>query len=881
MTETRTTCPYCGVGCGVLASVNGDQVQIRGDQYHPSNQGLLCSKGLRLADTLGERGRLLYPSIGGQRDSWSRTLAYVGHKFRQAVEQHGPDSVAFYLSGQLLTEDYYVANKLMKGFIGSANVDTNSRLCMSSAVTAHKRGLGSDSVPGCYQDFELADLVVLVGSNMNWCHPVLFQRLQAARRARPHMRLVVIDPRRTATAEAADLHLAIRPGGDLALFHGLLRFLIEQGLQRPNAQQLPGWRDTQVSLQAYDLDRVAGETDLDRDDIIDFYQQFAANPRVVTGFSMGINQSEQGVDQGNAILNCHLLTDRIGRPGMGPFSLTGQPNAMGGREVGGLANTLAAHRELDDEVARQAIGDIWRSPRMASRPGLKAVELFEAMERGEIKALWIMGTNPAVSLPDSGQVARALEACPLVVVSDCIVGTDTQRHADVLLPATGWGEKAGTVTNSERRLSRQRAFMPPSGEARPDWWMLCQVAKAMGFNHGFNFANEADIFREHASLSAINGRLGGEFDIGALATLTDEQYQQLPPLQWPQPAGQPLRLNDQRLFASEPEGPPRGQLQLSSSATSPAAPGWVLNNGRYRDQWHTMTRSGLSPQLGRHRPWPEVALHPEDARLLGVTANDLLTLQAGEGELLLPVALSEQQRRGELFAPIHWSGQFSGQATVNAVVGRGRDPLSGQPGFKGARVQARPCTVRAWAQLWLPEPVAMPAGVAVFWSSQTHPQGGGYLLASELPMSDCVERLQQWLATLGHGQPSVCQVSAEGNRQLFVKGGRLLAAMFVSPLRRHLPGDSLLQALQSPVTATQQRSLLMTPTTESRLLCCCLQLTEADVDAAIAEGADSADKVADACGAGTGCGSCRSEVMERCRHAKHESESEVQNALVD
>ncbi|SDJ91363.1 assimilatory nitrate reductase (NADH) alpha subunit apoprotein [Ferrimonas sediminum] len=881
MTETRTTCPYCGVGCGVVASVSGDQIQIRGDQHHPSNFGKLCSKGVRLAETLGVRGRLMHPSIKGERDSWSRTLAYVGHKFRQAVDQHGPDSVAFYLSGQLLTEDYYVANKLMKGFIGSANVDTNSRLCMSSAVAAHKRGLGSDSVPGCYEDFELADLVVLVGSNMSWCHPVLFQRLQAARRARPRMRLVVIDPRRTATAEAADQHLAIRPGGDLALFHGLLRFLIEQGQQRPDAHQLPGWSDIQASLQAYDLARVARETDLNRDDIVDFYRQFATSPQVVTGFSMGINQSEQGVDQGNAILNCHLVTDRIGRPGMGPFSLTGQPNAMGGREVGGLANTLAAHRELDDEAARQAIAELWCSPQLASRPGLKAVELFEAMERGQIKAVWIMGTNPAVSLPDSGQVARALQACPLVVVSDCVSGTDTQRYADVLLPATGWGEKAGTVTNSERRLSRQRAFLPASGEARADWWMLCQMAKAMGFNYGFNFTNEADIFREHAALSAINGRLGGAFDIGALATLTDQQYQQLAPLQWPQPAGQPLQLNNQRLFASHPASPPQGQLHLSSPVTSPAPAGWVLNNGRYRDQWHTMTRTGLSSQLGRHRPWPEISLHPDDARLLDVTANDLLTLEAGDGTLRLPVALSAQQRRGELFAPIHWSGQYSGQAAVNAVVGRGRDSLSGQPGFKGARVQALAVTVRVWAQLWLPEPVALPQGVATFWASQTHSQGRLYLLASELSMSDCVTRLGQLLEELGHGQPSASQASAQGSRHLYVEHERLLAGVFVSPQRRHLPGDYLQQALQSPFTAAHQRSLLMTPTTESRLLCCCLQLTEADIDAAIAEGADSADKVADVCGAGTGCGSCRGEVMERCRLAKNELETEVQNALAD
>ena len=483
-----TTCPYCGVGCGVR--VQGAQQPVAGDDAHPANAGRLCVKGSALHETLVAQGRLLQPMrrtaegpSGLQPVGWDDALDEVAGRFARTIAEHGPDSVAFYVSGQLLTEDYYVANKLMKGYIGSANIDTNSRLCMSSAVAGHKRAFGEDVVPGCYEDFELADVIVLVGSNTAWCHPVLYQRIVAAKEQRPEMKIVVVDPRRTPTCDIADLHLPLLPGSDVPLFNGLLAWLDAHGA-RDQAYVAAHTKGLEAALAAAvdsagDIDAAARACGVQRDKLEAFYALFAAHEKVVTLFSQGVNQSGQGTDKVNSIINCHLLTGRIGRPGMGPFSMTGQPNAMGGREVGGLANTLAAH--LDFEPAQRALVQrFWNSPRIASRPGLKAVDLFEAVYSGAVKAIWIVATNPVVSLPDADRVREALRRCEFVVVSDVMQDTDTTQLAHLLLPALGWGEKDGTVTNSERCISRQRAFRPAPGEARPDWWALSAVASRIG-----------------------------------------------------------------------------------------------------------------------------------------------------------------------------------------------------------------------------------------------------------------------------------------------------------------------------------------------------------------------------------------------------------------
>jgi assimilatory nitrate reductase catalytic subunit len=537
MSHIHTTCPYCGVGCGIIAS-SDDQgaLSLRGDPAHPANFGRLCSKGAALGETLGFEGRLLHPEVDGERVDWSSALDAVANGFRRTIDAHGPDAVAFYLSGQLLTEDYYVANKLMKGFIGSANIDTNSRLCMASAVAGYKRAFGADAVPCSYDDLERAKLIILVGSNAAWCHPVLFQRIARAREENPDLQVVVIDPRHTPTCEIADLHLQIRPGSDLALFNGLLAFLSESGELNESyiAAHTEGFDAALAAAQAMapEIDSVAAQCDLAAATVQRFFRLFARTERVVTLYSQGVNQWSHGTDNNNAIINCHLATGRLARPGMGPFSLTGQPNAMGGREVGGLANQLAAHMEFSDGDC-DCVQRFWNAPAIARKPGLKAVELFHAMETGKIKAVWIMGTNPAVSLPHSASVRRALEKCELVVVSDVTAETDTLRHAHIKLPALAWGEKEGSVTNSERRISRQRAFLPVPGEARADWWILAEVGKRLGHTQAFSYGCPAEIFGEHAALSAFENDHTRAFTIGALANLEKHQYDSLAPVQWP------------------------------------------------------------------------------------------------------------------------------------------------------------------------------------------------------------------------------------------------------------------------------------------------------------------------------------------------------------
>jgi assimilatory nitrate reductase catalytic subunit len=488
----------------------------------------------------------------------------------------------------------------MKGYLGSGNIDTNSRLCMASAVAGYKRAFGADFVPNSYTDIETAELLVIVGSNMAWCHPILYQRARQARADRPDLKVVVVDPRRTASCDIADLYLGLKPGTDIMLFNGLLNHL-----RREDALDLefldahtegfgPALRTARET--AASIPQVAAYCGLAEHEVAEFYRLFARTKRTVTVFSQGVNQSSAGTDKVNSIINVHLATGRIGKPGSGPFSLTGQPNAMGGREVGGLANQLAAHMDFDadncDRVQR-----FWRSPLIARAPGLQAIDLFDAVAAGRIKAIWIMSTNPVVSMPNADGVRTALKRCPFVVVSDCMAATDTTAVADVLLPAASWGEKSGTVTNSERRISRQRPFRQPPGEARPDWQIVCDVAARMGFAAAFDYASPAAVFREHAALSAFENDGRRIFDIGALAQVSDCDYEQLAPVRWPLVAkacdGQATRepLADGRFFT--PSGKARLiATPLARTATEPT-PGFplLLNTGRIRDHWHAWSLS--------------------------------------------------------------------------------------------------------------------------------------------------------------------------------------------------------------------------------------------------------------------------------------------------
>ncbi|GAB5094685.1 molybdopterin-dependent oxidoreductase [Caballeronia sp. HLA56] len=694
----RTTCPYCGVGCGVVATPRtAIDVAIAGDETHPANFGRLCVKGSALGDTVSLEGRLLKPKLrdgqtGALADvSWSDAIGTVASGFARIVERHGPDAVAFYVSGQLLTEDYYVANKLMKGYIGSANIDTNSRLCMSSSVAGHKRAFGEDLVPLNYEDLELADTIVLVGSNTAWCHPILFQRIVKMKEARPDVKIVVIDPRHTATCEMADLHLPLKPGSDVRLFNGLFAFLAEHGASDSAFvdAHTNGFDAALAAAGPSDLAQTAKDCKLDAHDLMTFYRLFARTERVVTVYSQGVNQSSAGTDKVNSIINCHLLTGRIGKPGMGPFSFTGQPNAMGGREVGGLANTLAAHLELDSPLHREIVQTFWASPAIPERAGLKAVDLFDAIEAGRVKALWIMGTNPVVSLPDGDRVKRALAKCELVVSSDIIEHTDTNACADVLLPALGWGEKDGTVTNSERRISRQRAFLPAPGEARADWRIMCDVARRMGFA-GFDFQAPHEIFDEHARLSAYrNDTETGvyrAFDIGGLTQLGEQDYDLLEPVQWPLRSKDDTgsaRLFEQRRF-SHADGrarfiatPPRDPVN-APDADYPL----ILNTGRVRDQWHTMTRTGRSAKLAGHISESFIDMHPQDALACGVREGELARVTSRWGSMIARVQFGGGMSRGSVFVPIHWNDQVASDARVGAVVNPVVDPVSGEPEFK-------------------------------------------------------------------------------------------------------------------------------------------------------------------------------------------------------
>lgn len=858
MSETRTTCPYCGVGCGIRATPGeGRSVTIAGDSAHPANRGRLCSKGTHLGETVGLEGRLLHPMIGERQASWDETLDLVAQRFAQTIAEHGPDSVAFYVSGQLLTEDYYVANKLMKGFIGSGNIDTNSRLCMSSAVAAHTRAFGEDVVPACYDDIDEADLIVLVGSNTAWCHPIVWQRIEAAREARG-TRLVVIDPRRTETAERADLHLGVRPGSDHALFNGLLAALVRQdavddAFVAAHVATPDGfWRE----LEAATLEATAEACDVPASDLVRFFALVAATPRTLTLFSQGVNQQVKGTDTGNAIINVHLATGRIGKPGAGPFSITGQPNAMGGREVGGLASTLAAHMDFAPENVDR-VRRFWQAPAMATKPGLKAVDLFKAVGDGRVKAIWVMATNPAVSLPDTGAVRAALAACPFVVVSDVMATTDTAALAHVRLPAAAWGEKDGTVTNSERRISRQRPFFALPGEVKPDWWIVAKVARRMGYGASFDWAGPAAIFREHCALTAFENDGCRKLDLSDWAGLSNAAYEALEPRQW----------GGERVFGDGRFSHPDGKARLVSVAPAVvAATGLTLNTGRYRDQWHTMTRTGLSPRLSQHRREPLVEVHPRDAERYALADGGLARVTTAQGSSVFRVSVSDAQRPAEIFAPIHWTDQTSAGGRTGRLPGNAVDPVSGQPGFKRTDVAIEP-VVTDWAAFLVTRslPAAMPD--CLWWTRVAAP--GGYLL--ELA---------------GHGDSGVLEAllpdgarlesvdAARGGRRIAVHAdGQLQAALFVTRTGRLPSRDWILKQLNEPEPPSPIALLAARPAgaREDRgpIVCVCFDVGLKTILKAItSESLTSVDAVGSALRAGTNCGSCRPAIAKLLTHER-------------
>ncbi len=916
----NTTCPYCGVGCGVTARTglpgysgavvssaqDADSEQpllfVSGDQQHPANYGKLCAKGAALAATLDSElsieGRLLRPQVDGQDADWSEALDRVASEFSKTIERYGRESVAFYVSGQLLTEDYYAVNKLVKGYIGTANIDTNSRLCMASSVAGHHRAFGSDTVPNTYRDLELADAVVLTGSNLAWCHPVLFQRILAEKEKRPALQIVVIDPRRTMTAEQADLHLAINPGSDRHLFNGLLGALHRGGHCDRHFVDAHTTGFEECLNELLPEPSIALLTGLDHEHLSRFYSLFASTEKVVTVFSQGVNQSETGTDTVNSIINVHLATGRIGKPGAGPLSITGQPNAMGGREVGGLANMLAAHMSIDDPSHRSLVQSFWRSPHIARQPGLKAVDLFDAVAKGQIRALWIMATNPVDSVPLADSVATALANIPFLVVSDVTANTDTAHYADVLLPAQAWGEKEGTVTNSERRISRQRRLARPMGEAKPDWWTICEVAGRMGFADGFRFDSAADIFREHAALSGIDNSGTRDFNISGCAAITDDQYEQMLPFQWPQAECLPdtsdaqMPTGEKRFFADgrfyHHDGRARfvwskaddGEVTSTHRQLSRRYP-LVLNTGRCRDQWHTMTRTGYLPALTTHLCEPFVEVHPEDAARCRLFDAGIASVNSHVGNVLVRVLITERQRAGSVFVPMHWTQEFSGKARIDAVIDSRVDPVSGQPSLKRQPVAVSEWPARSYAFGVFrnkPDVSLLSDKEELYWAAVPVPGGWRAEFASPLSPAELTQDLRQ-MTDAAYGAASDCltydDVAAQTYRfaqfnhqsQHPNHGDNTLNfALFVSAEPVAVARTYVIDCLQLAEPTDEQRFQVLasqTPTDQpdkGAIVCSCQSVGVLQITQAIHDGCRSLTALGDKVQAGITCGSCRGEL---------------------
>src|SRR5665213_248415 len=696
MKEVRTLCPYCGVGCGMLAGGDGTRIKrIRGDPHHPANFGKLCPKGATLAQTVDVPNRLRYAMLRERRGepllavSPGRAVAAAADRLNDILQKHGPQAIGFYLSGQLTTEAQYLFNKFAKAYLRTNHVDSNSRLCMSNAASGMTLSLGSDGPPTCYADIELADAFFFIGSNAAACHPITFERVQR-RIERGRAECIVVDPRRTATAQAASLHLPIRPGTDLALLNGLLYLLhhwrkLDQAFIAANTE---GWAELEAMLPEYPPDRVARICGIPAYHLVHAARIISESRRLITFWTMGINQSVTGTYSTNAIINLHLATGQIGRPGCGPFSLTGQPNAMGGRDVGYMSHLLPGQRQIANPEHRHQMEQLWglRPQTIHPHAGYDAVRMFDALEPGELKALWIVGTNPAASMPNLGHVRAALRKAELVIVQDAYYPTETTGFADILFPAAVNLEQAGTFCNSERRVSLMEEAVKPPGEARPDWWWCKQVANVMGFQTGLGFKSAEEIFDEFARVTA--GRPNDQ------SALSHAFLRQRGPQQWPFPAlGQPSarRYEDghfptpsgrARFFARPFSGPqeiPDEQFPL------------LLTTGRVANQWHTRNKTGLISILNKLDPAPFVQIHPDDAAALGLREGQEVEVQSRRGSAHGPMRIDPAAPIGTVFMPMHWNDLWSQAASPNEATSDATDPISRQPALKYCAVVVRAC----------------------------------------------------------------------------------------------------------------------------------------------------------------------------------------------
>jgi ferredoxin-nitrate reductase len=688
--EIKTTCSYCGVGCGIIVTNDAKNgLTVTGDKNHPVNKGMLCSKGMNLHYVVNDTSdRVLYPEMRWskshplERVTWDSALDRAAAVFSSIIKKHGADSVGFYVSGQCLTEEYYIVNKLVKGFLKTNNIDTNSRLCMSSAALGYKKTFGEDSVPIAYDDIELADTFLITGANPAWCHPILFRRLELHKEKNPKVKIIVVDPRRTDSAMLADLHLPIIPGTDIILYHALAKLLIQKGYAdndfiKNHTENFNLYKELVLSSS---LERASKLCGIPLSDIKLAADMIGKAKGFISLWAMGLNQSVIGVDKNTALLNLSLLTGQIGKPGAGPFSLTGQPNAMGGREVGGMANLLAAHKELNNPIHRKEVADFWGvSDTISEKPGLTATEMFDALESGKMKAIWIICTNPLVSLPDSRRVEKALQNAKFVVVQDISHNSDTSKYADLLLPAAGWLEKEGTMTNSERRISYLPKGINPPGEALSDVEILIRFAKKMNFN-GFNFNSIEDIYKEYCLLTKNTN-----IDISFL------NYNRLKnegTFQWPVPdyghTGTPRLFTDKKFYTPSQKAIFNIPTNIENTSEQPtAAFPYVLTTGRIRDQWHTMTKTGKVSRLMTHIPSPMLEMNPIDAYKASVKTGDIVVVTSKNGTVRVKAKVSDTIREGVVFLPMHWGKQLENDLNrTNNLTNTLVDPVSKEPDFK-------------------------------------------------------------------------------------------------------------------------------------------------------------------------------------------------------
>lgn len=885
---TASTCCYCGVGCGVLIEHDGEKILgVAGDPSHPANFGKLCSKGSTLHLTGDLDARALHPELrlgkglARSRTDWDSALDHAAAVFAETVREHGPDSVAFYISGQLLTEDYYAFNKLARALVGTNNIDSNSRLCMSSAVVGYKRSLGADAPPCSYEDIEQSDCLLIAGSNMAYAHPVLFRRLEEAKARRPEMQIIVVDPRRTDTCGLADLHLAILPGTDVALFHGILHILLWEGWidRRYIDAHTEGFEALKKLVRDYSPAVTADLCGISLDDLQRCAELIGRAPSFLSLWCMGLNQSSSGSAKNSALINLHLATGQIGKPGAGPFSLTGQPNAMGGRETGSLSNLLPGHREAANAEHRAEVAAYWGVDALPETSGLSAIELFDAVHDGRIKALWIACTNPAQSLPNQNKVHEALAACPFVVVQEAFFTTETCRYADLLLPAASWGEKEGTVTNSERRVSHMRRAVPAPAEARPDWSITCDFARRLetllrpGLPSLFDFSSSEALFEEYKHLTAKR-----DLDLSGLSyALLDDQG----PQQWPFPVG--AYQGTQRLYSdgnfptvsgraqfhADPYRAPKEKREARYSLT--------LNTGRLRDQWHGMSRTGTAARLFGHVESAVLGLHPDELRRRRLQDGDLIKLRSRRGSLILPAQADESVRPGQAWLPMHWGDRFLKGLGTNVLTQPAFDPLSKQPELKHAGVEVDKVEL-PWQLFALVEGEVQNRFEALrplfeeFAYASLTPTGrerpallirAANAVAPQpelLAQIDRLLRLNQG-PVLAYDDPRRAvgkRVRVEEGRIVSIRlAGETAASEWLRSLWLDGQADADLRRwLLAPVSAPPGNA---TATTRGKTLCNCLNVSEGAVCAGIERGLDL-NGLKQELKCGTSCGSCVPEI---------------------